>query len=99
LYGKKTRSRKVDGEAAAVLALQALSFLAGEPARLDRFLRLTGVTIDRLKTDADAASAQTAVLDYLLADESLLLAFAANAAIAPREIAAARSVLAGRERE
>lgn len=82
------------GEDAALLALKALQYLAAEPGRLENFLRVTGVDIEALREEAHTQRLQAAVLDHLLQDESLLLAFTANAGVPPAEVARARTVLA-----
>lgn len=79
---------------AAALALQGLTFLLGEPGRLNRFLTLTGLGSDDLRAAADSPELHLAVLDYLLADESLLLAFCQEARQSPQSIAPARARLA-----
>ena len=82
-------------EAAETLAIQALAFIAGEPERLEGFLGATGLTVDRLRESASAPDFLAGVLEHMLADESLLLAFADSAAIDPAEIARARRALGG----
>jgi uncharacterized protein DUF3572 len=87
-------------QAAEILAIQALAFIAGEPERLESFLAATGFTVDRLRESANAPDFLTGVLEHMLADESLLLAFADDAAIDPAQIARARNALGGHwERE
>ena len=82
-------------EAAEMLAIQALGFIAAEPERLDAFLGATGLTLERLRESATEPDFLAGVLEHMLADESLLLAFADSAAIDPAEIARARSALGG----
>lgn len=72
-----------------MLAIAALSFLAEEPERLARFLDLTGLSPATLRQAASDPRFLASVLDYLAADESLLLAFAANAQVAPESVVAA----------
>lgn len=76
-------------EDAELLAIQALGFLVEEPERLERFLSLTGISIDTLKQDAGNHAVLSAILDHLLKDESLLLTFAANNGADPASIARA----------
>jgi hypothetical protein len=83
-------------EAAEMLAIQALSFIAEEPDRLNAFLNATGLTVDRLRESATDPGFLAGVLDHMLADESLLVAFAEEAAIDPADIARARGALGGR---
>ena len=80
-------------EAAEILAIQAFSFIAEEPERLGGFLNATGLTPDRLRESANAPDFLAGVLEHMLADESLLVAFADSAGINPAEIARARAAL------
>ncbi|MGA8495157.1 MAG: DUF3572 family protein [Xanthobacteraceae bacterium] len=82
-------------EAAEMLAIQALGFIAAEPERLDAFLAATGLTLERLRESATEPDFLAGVLEHMLADESLLLAFAASAAIDPAAVARARNALGG----
>jgi hypothetical protein len=83
-------------EAAETLAIQALSFIAEEPERLNGFLNATGLTPDRLRESANGPDFLAGVLEHMLADESLLMAFADSATIDPADIARARGALGGR---
>jgi hypothetical protein len=76
-----------------MLAIQALGFIAAEPERLDAFLGATGLTLERLRESATAPDFLAGVLEHMLADESLLLAFAESAAIDPAAVARARNAL------
>lgn len=77
------------------LALQALAFLAGDPARFQRFMSLTGISPEDLRGAADAPDTLVAVLDHLMGDESLLLVFAAENGIPAERLAAAHARLSG----
>jgi Protein of unknown function (DUF3572) len=80
-------------EAAEILAIQALSFIAEEPERLNGFLNATGLTLDRLRESANEPDFLAGVLEHMLAHESLLVAFADSAAIDPADITRARIAL------
>src|SRR5262245_8446188 len=80
-------------EAAEAIAAQGLAFLAREPARLARFLSLTGLAPAEVRARADAPELLAAVLEHLAEDESLLLVCAAGASVAPETIASALAVL------
>jgi len=82
-------------EAAEMLAIQALSFIAEEPERLNGLLNATGLSLDRLRESATAPDFLAGVLEHMLADESLLLAFADSAAIDPADVSRARTALGG----
>jgi hypothetical protein len=86
-------------EAAESLAVQALNFLATEPARLERFLALSGLDPARIRAAAAESGFLAGVLAHLGEDEALLLAFAAEAGVTPAEVDRARRLLAGADWE
>ncbi|MGH6794611.1 MAG: DUF3572 domain-containing protein [Methylocella sp.] len=79
--------------AAESLAIEVLTFLAGNSGRLDCFLALSGLGRDSLRAAAREPGFLAAILDHLASDERLLLAFAANTGHAPATIAKARDIL------
>ena len=92
IRSSKDRSRR---EAAQVLAVAALSFLASEPEHLGQFLAATGVGPDDIRKAAGDASFLSGVLDHFSSNEPLLIAFAQHQGIDPTEIERARAVLGG----
>jgi hypothetical protein len=86
-------THSIDVDHAEIIAIRALGYLAQNGEHLSRFLGLTGLTIETLRNDAGSHQVLAAVLDHLTGDESLMLAFAASAAIAPQDVAAARARL------
>jgi len=82
-------------ETAEMLAIQAFSFIAEEPERLNGLLSATGLTLNRLRESANQPDFLAGVLEHMLADESLLLAFADSAGIDPAAVARARNALGG----
>jgi hypothetical protein len=80
-------------EVAEIVAVQALSFLAGEPARLGAFLAESGIGPETLRTAAADPHFLSSVLDFILRDDATVKAFAAAAKLDPTNIAAARQVL------
>ncbi len=85
-------------QAAEMLSIQALSFIAEQPEQLSRFLELSGIDAARIRTAANEPGFLAGVLEHMLADENLLVAFADSAGIDPAEIARARAALGGRGR-
>jgi len=83
---------KIDAEE---LAVAALAFIAEEPERLGRFLALSGVGPDSLRAAAQQPSFLSGVIEHVLGDEKLLLAFAQQAEIDPEDVARAHRALAG----
>jgi hypothetical protein len=91
----KSRSSRTR-EAAESLAIQALAFLADDPERLAGFLAATGVAPENIRESAGHTDFLIGVLEHMLADESLLIAFADSAAADPAEITRAHGTLGGR---
>jgi len=73
----------------AALAIQALGFLAEDEERLGDFLALSGLTVDGLRAAAGKPDFLIAVLEHLLQDEMMVMAFAASAGVDPASIAPA----------
>ncbi len=82
-------------ESAEALAIQALNFLVSEPERLARFLALSGLESQSIRAAAAQPGFLAGVLAHLGEDESLLIAFAAQAGVTPAEVDRARRALAG----
>jgi hypothetical protein len=60
-------------EQAKIVALQALTYLAGNPSALQRFLDLSGVDGTDLRLRADDPAMLAGVLDFFLGNEAQLL--------------------------
>lgn len=86
---------KATREAAESVAIQALTFIAEDPEEIGRFLALSGLGPESLRAAAAEPAFLAGVLDHLLGDERLLLAFAGRAGLAPAEVGRARELLAG----
>lgn len=80
---------------AHTLGIRALAFLAGDPAALGRFLAASGIGPQDLRDLADDPALLAGVLDFLLGDEALLLAFCESEQIAPDMPGKARRLLPG----
>ena len=87
------RPLRITHESANALAIDALAWLAADPERLDRFLALTGIDHGSLRAEAAEPGFLSAVLDHLCADDTTLLAFAADLGKPPEMIGAAREIL------
>jgi hypothetical protein len=85
----------ITAEKAEILALEALGWLAGRPDDIDRFLAASGLTVADLRHAADEAGLLGSVLDFLLANEPLLLEFCESASISFQTVHAARHRLEG----
>jgi hypothetical protein len=85
----------MDHKATELLAIQALTFLVEDSARCARFLDLTGIDAQEIRSLAQEKSFLTAVLDHLGGDERLLSEFAAQAGLNPADVDRARKALGG----
>jgi hypothetical protein len=81
-------------EVAEIVAIQALSFVAGEPERLGAFLAESGIGPETLRSAAADPQFLVSVLDFVLRDDRTVKAFADAAKLHPTNIAAARQALA-----
>jgi hypothetical protein len=83
-------------ETAEMLAVQALAFIAEEPERLTGFLAATGINIEDIRTAATEPRFLAGVLEHMLGDDRLLIAFADSAGIDPAAVARAAGTLTRR---
>jgi hypothetical protein len=84
-----------DRAAGESMALSALTFLAADARRLERFLSVTGLGPGNLRAAAAGAGFSASVLGYVVGDEPLLVRFAAEAGIAPEDVVRALTALEG----
>src|SRR5260370_26537876 len=80
-------------EVAEIVAVQALSFLAGDAARLGAFLSETGIGPEALRNASADPHFLASVLDFVLRDDATVKAFESASQLHPTNIAAAREVL------
>jgi hypothetical protein len=78
---------------AETIGLEALTFVASLPERLDTFLIVSGMDAVTLRARAAEYEVLRAVLDFLLADDSLVMAFCDQHALAARDIHLAHRTL------
>jgi uncharacterized protein DUF3572 len=80
-------------QTAEMLAVQALAFIAEDELRLSGFIAATGIAPQSIRDAAREPNFLAGVLEHILADENLLIAFADAAAIDPAEAARAHQAL------
>jgi hypothetical protein len=80
-------------EVSELVAIQALSFIAGDAERLGRFLAETGIGPETLRASASDPCFLTGVLDFVLRDDTTVKAFSESSGHHPTTIAAARMAL------
>ena len=78
---------------AAALALTALAALLTDERRAQRFLELTGLSLDGLRGNAGQPALLAATLRFLEAHEPDLLAVAAEIGCSPQALVRARQAL------
>ena len=79
---------------AEMIGVAGLSYLAADPERIGRFLAITGLGPENVRAAARDPSFLPALLDYLLANEADLIAFATEMNLDPARVRMARDVLA-----
>lgn len=82
-------------EAAEHVAIQALSFIAGDGERLGGFLAATGMGPAAIRDAARDPQFLAGVLDYVAGNEPLLVDFAKHADLPPETIMIAVQALGG----
>jgi hypothetical protein len=80
-------------EADAALALTVLGWVLADESRADRFLALTGLTPDRLRTALTRPATLAAIMSFLMMNESDLVSCAAAIDSDPAVVAAAAARL------
>jgi len=80
-------------EVAEIVAIQALTFVAGDPERLGLFLAESGLGPETLRTAASNPQFLASVLDFVMRDDATVKAFADSVQLHPTNVAAARQVL------
>jgi len=80
-------------EVAEIVAIQALSFVAGEPGRLGLFLAETGIGPETLRTAAADPKFLASVLEFVMRDDATVKAFAEVSNLHPTNVAAAHQAL------
>jgi Protein of unknown function (DUF3572) len=80
-------------ETAEMLAVQALAFIAEDEVRLSSFVASSGIAVQSIRTAAREPNFLAGVLEHILSDAHLLMAFAEGAGINPADVARARRAL------
>src|SRR5712675_1388804 len=80
-------------EVAEIVAIQALSFVAGDAERLGLFLAESGIGPESLRAAAADPRFLASVLDFVMRDDATVKAFASVSQLHPTNIAAAHQAL------
>ncbi len=82
-------------DSAEILGLQALGWLVGQEDYFLRFLALSGVETPELRARAQDPEFLGFVLDFLLGDDAVIMAFCADTGTPPEAPMQARACLPG----
>lgn len=82
-------------ERAETLALKGLAHIAADEGALSAFLNLSGLGAEDLRARAGDRELLAAVMDFLLADDSRLIAFCDAEGLTPAKAHAVRRSLPG----
>ena len=80
-------------EVAEIVAVQALSFIAGEPERLGLFLAESGIGPETLRSAAKDPHFLGQVLAFVMRDDATVKAFSEASQLHPTNVAAAHQAL------
>ncbi len=86
----RERQPSIDPE---VMGIAALQFLSSDDDLMMRFLALSGLRADELRAAAYQPGFLVGVLDFILAHEPTVMAFAEHATVSPDQIQRARTAL------
>jgi hypothetical protein len=82
-------------EQAETIALQALAYLIKDEELLEQFLTTSGLSPDDLKKKFNDPQLLGGVLDAILSDDAVLLAFCNTVSLSPETLIKARKTLPG----
>lgn len=82
-------------KSAEMLAIRALAFIAEEPQSLSRFLDASGISAEQIRMASREPGFLAGVLDHMLGEENLLIAFARSAGIDAAAVGRAARALGG----
>ena len=86
---------RMNPQDAQTVALKALSFIANCDGALERLMELSGLDGQTLRAQAAEPEFLTSLLDFLLADEGLLVGFCDAESVDSKAVHMARHILGG----
>jgi hypothetical protein len=89
--------KKLTKDEAENVALNAFAFITGDEERMGRFLAISGLQSDNIRSAAAQPGFFAAILDYVAADEPLLIALAKELDTKPEYIMLAHWTLSPSE--
>jgi hypothetical protein len=89
--------RTINTDEAQSVALNAFTALSGHGGRLARFMNISGLTPETIRSAAGEPGFLGGILDYVASDEALLLELAGEMNVKPEYIMEARRALSPSE--
>jgi uncharacterized protein DUF3572 len=99
IVSMNTPLKRVTREEAENVAVGAFSFITSDEERLDRFLAVSGLRPDTIRSAATSPGFLAGILDYVVSDEPLLIALAKDLNTKPEHIMQAHWTLSPSEFE
>lgn len=87
------RPRSPSREDAERIAISALGFVAADEQLLPRFLAMSGIDAAQIRRAASEPGFMAGLLQFIVAHEPTLMAFASHAGIAPQSVIQALNAL------
>jgi hypothetical protein len=91
--------QKIGIEEAETLAVAAFSAITGDEERMSRFMAISGLRPDTIRQAAASPRFFAAILEYVVSDEPLLIALAAELSVKPERLMGAHLALSPSEFE
>lgn len=82
-------------ENALIIGMKALGWIAAQDSVFEAFLNTTGARVEDLRQQAGDPVFIAQVLDFVMLQDEWVLGFAADSALGPEQVVAARTVLGG----
>jgi hypothetical protein len=99
IVSMNTPLKRVTREEAENVAVGAFSFITSDEERLGRFLAVSGLRPDTIRSAATTPGFLAGILDYVVSDEPLLIALAKDLNTKPEHIMQAHCTLSPSEFE
>lgn len=85
----------MDYDRAEIIAINALSFIASDEKHLSGYLKLTGISLESVKSNLEnknkIGTILGSILDYMMQNEKCLIDFAEEYEIKPADVIKARN--------
>lgn len=84
-------------KSAAFIAIRSLAYISQYPEEISKFMAISGISASDILRLKENLKFLGGVLDFMTADESLLLAFCSEEQLSPEAVEASRLTLVGQD--